>query len=102
MTVNVDEMMDATVELNRDPLAHCRITVGRVLDSDRIGVLITPSAVYHGVIEAASVMDRAVSSQTLLWEHQVKALELFVVVLQFALDRTREALEHRRQQERAL
>lgn len=102
MTVNVDEMMDATVVLNRDPLAHCRITVGQMLDSDRIGVVIRPTAVYQGIIEAASVMERAVSSQTLLWEHQVKALEHFVAILQLALDRTREALEHRRQQERAL
>lgn len=92
----------AAQDMNRDPLSHCRMTAGLRADTDEILLVIVPTVQYRGTVGRVTLTDRNVSEQTVLWEHQVKALEHFVSVLQLALDRTREALEHRRQQERAL
>ena len=96
------QIMQAGNLLNDDPLTHLRTSVSWDIDTDGLRVRVVPNVAYSSVITAVELTESDASSETLLWGHQVKALEHFVAVLQLALDRTREALERRRQQERAL
>lgn len=102
MAITTSMLHIATAEMNRDPLSHLRTSAGWLPDSDRTSVTIVPELRYVGGIDGVDLLARNVSEQTMLWEHQVAALEQFIAALQANLERVRTALENRRTQERAI